>query len=516
MTSREPSRPVEAAAVPEGAAPGTGGNELGRAARGGAVTFVGAAASAAAGFTFSLLLARLFGATDAGVVLQAVALLTIGASLARLGLDTTAVWLLPRLRAEEPALIRPAVALMLSTATLGSLVVMVVWLGLRVVWPRAGAGDQVVRVVDALVLLLPLGVAMAVALACTRAFGQIVAFNLVDNVLVPVLRPGLLVVVHVLGGGVVLAALAWGLPWVAGLAAVAYVLVRCLARTTPPGGWRRADRSLRRRVSGYAAPRAFAQAMEQSLIWLDVLLVGVIAGSAAAGVYGSAARFVAAGVIVATALRIVVAPRFSALLAQGRTSEVARLYVVTARWILLLGSPVHLTLAVFAPTVLAWLGPEFTDGAAALTVLCAGSVVVLAAGNVQALLLMSGGSAAGAFNKAVVLVVNVVGNVLLVPRWGIEAAAAVWAASMVLDTVLASYQVHRLTGIALAWGSVLRVGVGVLVCVGGPLYATGLVLGQGTVPLVIGIALGAVGLLAYTVADRRLLHLHELRSLVGR
>lgn len=497
----------------------TSSTELGRAARGGAITFVGAATSAAAGFAFSLLLARLYGATDAGVVLQAVALVTIGASLARLGLDTTAVWLLPRLRTEDPGLVRPAVTLMLIVSTFGSFAVFLLWLVLRAPWPRGDGGDLVVQVVDALVLLLPLGVAMTVALACTRAFGRIVAFNLVDNVLVPLLRPVLLVVVHLLGGGVLLAALAWGVPWAAGLAAVAVVLVGCVATldpVDPAAPPRRADQALRRRVLGYAAPRAFAQAMEQSIIWLDVLLVGVIAGSAAAGVYGSAARFVAAGVVVATALRIVVAPRFSALLARGRTAEVGQLYVVTARWILLLGSPVHLTLAVFAPTVLGWLGPEFTDGATALAILCAGSVVVLAAGNVQALLLMSGGSGVGALNKAVVLVVNVVGNLLLVPRWGIEAAAAVWAFSMVLDTVLASVQVRRLTGIALAWLSVLRVGAAVLGFVGFPLYATSQLLGQGNGSLVLGIMLGGLGLLAYCVLDRRLLHLHELRGLVRR
>lgn len=492
--------------------------ELTRAARGGAVTFVGAGVSAACGFGFSLLLARFHGAGDAGVVLQALALMTIGASVARLGMDTTAVWLVPRLRTEDPAAVRPAVAHLLACGLVGAALVALSWfVVLRPFWPTDAGGADVVRVVDVLVPLLPAIVVVAIGLGCSRAFGRILAFNLVDNIMVPVLRPVGLVVVHLLSGGVVAAALAWGLPWIAGAVVVAWVLHGCLA------GLRGLPRpapvdlaALRRRIRAYAGPRAFAQAMEQSIIWLDVLLVGVIAGSVAAGVYGSAARFVAAGVVVATALRIVVAPRFSALLAQGRTDDVARLYAVTARWILLFGAPVYLSLAVFAPTVLDWLGEGFGSGRTAMVVLCLGSVVVLAAGNVQALLLMSGRSGLGAVNKAVVLVVNVVGNVALVPVWGIEAAAGVWAASMVLDTVLASVQVRRATGIALAWGSVLRVGASVLVAVGGPLLAVAVFVGQGNAPLVLGIALGAVGMAVYCAIDRRLLHLDDLLGMVRR
>lgn len=493
-------------------------SEVGRAARGGALTLVGTACSAAFGFAFSLLLARLWGASDAGVVLQAIALFTIALSLARLGMDTTAVWLLPRLRRTAPEQVPAAIAFLLTCAAAAGALLAAGWWGVRGLWPT---GAAVVDVVDAISWTLPLAAVAAVGLACTRAFGGIVAFNAIDNLSTPILRPVLLMSGHLIGVGAVGAALGWAVPTVLASVAVTVVLHRAITRlrgtlapdvSTPrwpaPG--------LRRQIVGYSMPRTFASAMEQSVIWIDVLLVGVIAGSAAAGVYGSAARFVAAGVIVATAVRIVVAPRFSALLGEGRTDDVASLYAVTARWILLFGAPVYLTLAIFAPTVLSWLGDDFASGARAMVILCLGSLVVLAAGNVQALLLMSGRSGLGAINKAVVVVVNVVGNLLLVPVWGIEAAAAVWAASMLLDTVLASVQVSRATGIVLAWGSVLRVGLAVAVCVAGPGVAIALLWGQGTAPLLTGIAVGGVLLLGYAALDRRLLHFDQLATLTKR
>lgn len=493
-------------------------SELGRAARGGAITFVGAASSAGLGFAFSLLLARLFGPTDAGIVLQTVALFAIAVSVARLGTDTTAVWLLPRLRAQTPELVPAAITLLLTATAVAGTALAASWYAVGALWAADGT---VARVVDAVAWLLPVASGLAVALACTRAFGGIVAFNLVDNVLVPALRPAALVVAHLLGAAALGAALGWALPVALGAGAIGIVLhrhVRRLRRQLPSGtvAPRWPDRPLRRTVAAYALPRTFAAAMEQSIVWVGVLLVGVLIDDAAAGVYGSAARFVAAGVVVATALRIVIAPRFSALLAQGRTADVGQLYVVTARWILLFGAPVYLTLAFFAPTVLAWLGDGFASGVRAMTILCVGSVVVLAAGNVQALLLMSGRSGLGALNKAVVLVVNVLGMVLLVPRGGIEAAAGVWAVSMLLDTVLASVQVRRATGIALSWTSVARVGLAVAACVALPAWLVTAFWGQGVGPLLVSIACGAVLLVGYLLLDRRTLHLDDLTAMVRR
>lgn len=482
------------------------------------MTFVGAASSAGLGFLFSLLLARLFGPTDAGVVLQTVALFAIAVSVARLGTDTTAVWLLPRLRTHTPELVPAAITLLLSATAVAGTVLAASWYAVGAVTPSGGTVSQVV---DAVAWLLPVASGMAVALACTRAFGGIVAFNLVDNVLVPALRPVALVAAHLLGAAALGAALGWALPVAVGAGAIGFVLhrhVRRLRQQLPSAAVapRWPDRQLRRTVAAYALPRTFAAAMEQSIVWVGVLLVGLLLDDAAAGVYGSAARFVAAGVVVATALRIVIAPRFSALLAEGRTADVGELYVVTARWILLFGAPVYLTLAFFAPTVLGWLGDGFASGVQAMTILCVGSIVVLAAGNVQALLLMSGRSGLGALNKAAVLAVNVLGMVLLVPRGGIEAAAAVWAASMLLDTVLASLQVRRATGIALSWASVARVGLAVTACVALPAWLVTELWGQGAVPLLASIACGAALLLGYLLLDRRTLHLADLVSMVRR
>lgn len=494
-----------------GERPPTTTNELGDAARRGAATFVGAALSAALGFAFNVLLAREFGASGSGIVLQAIAVFTIALSLAKLGLDTTAVWLLPRLRSTEPEKLQEALLALLGIAAVVGSLSVGTWFALLPFLPRAGYGSDVVSTISLAILFLPAASIMTVSLAATRAFGGVVAFNAIGNVAVPAMRPAMLLIAVALGSGTAVATFAWSLPWAIGCLAALGVLM-LMARADAPDDFRVSmpSRAIVRRILAYSLPRTLASALEQTLIWLDVLIVGIVLGAAAAGIYGSAARFVSVGVLVATALRIVVAPRFSALLAQGKHSAVESLYSSTARWILLFGAPAYILLAVFAPTVLGWLGTEFEAGALSMVILSLGSIIMLAAGNVQSLLLMAGRSGWGAFNKAVVLGLNVAGNLAVLPVLGISGAACVWVICVLVDTTLAGYQVRRATGISLELRPTLRVACAVALFAGAPALATEAVLGQGEISLGLATLLVGLGLLVYSYLDSRRLNLDEL------
>ncbi len=55
------------------------------------------------------------------MVLQTIAAFMIGLSLARLGMDTTAVWIVPRLKTESPELVRGACTGMVLSAGVAGL-----------------------------------------------------------------------------------------------------------------------------------------------------------------------------------------------------------------------------------------------------------------------------------------------------------------------------------------------------------------------------------------------------------
>jgi len=487
----------------------TAAEETRQLARGGGISLLGSATSAVMGFVLTVVLARTLGDSGSGVVLQAIAVFTIVLSFARAGLDSAAVWMLPRLVTRDPSRIRGTLLWMLAVTTAaGVLCALIVELAAPLL---DAAVVDAVRVAG---WFLPAGALVLVALAATRGLGGVAPYALVGSVALPTARPLFVGIAAALGASLALVTLAWALPLplalVAALAVLRVQVVRHEGGTRGP--WR-IDKPVRRELLGYAWPRTLSAGLEQSIIWLDVLIVGIIAGTAAAGVYGGASRFVAAGLIIDSALRIVVSSRFSALLYENRIEDVQALYRTAATWLVLFGAPIYLLLGVFAPVVLRLLGPGFEQGSTALAILCAGAVLTFAAGNIHSVLLMSGRSGWGAFNKAVVLALNIAGNVLLVPVLGIAGAALVWSLSMVIDAALAAIEVRVLLGIRLGFGSAAYALLVPLVSVGLPAIGARLLLGETLLALCVGGALGVILFAGWCLLDRRRLNIHSLLAL---
>lgn len=430
-------------------------------ARSGLTSFVGSLINAGMGFALTLVLARTMGDAGSGVIWQAIGIFSIVLSVSRFGMDSSAIWIFPRLRVSDPAKARGAFVYQLAVS--GSFgVVCSAALSIAIPLIRNAGDPNLVKVTDALsplVWFIPVASMMLVCLSITRGLGGVRTFVLVGNIGLPVARPLLVGIVAVSGGTIVAVSVAWAAPLLPALMAallVAWWQIRRLesaAHSTPV--WR-VSPDLRKKITLYALPRTLSSVLEQGLLWIDVVLVGAIAGSAAAGIYSGASRFVAAGLIIDSALRVVVSPKFSELIHTEQLQELETLYRLASRWLVLLSTPIYVMLAVFAPVALSWLGPEFVEGSRALGILAVGAILTFLAGNIHSVLLMSGHSGWAAINKIVVLVINVVGSLLLIPVWGIEGAAISWAASMLIDAVLAAIEVRILVGIHPRLNTVLQ------------------------------------------------------------
>lgn len=493
----------------------TSAGGMGSVARGGAFALAGSVVSAVMGLLLVVVLGRTLGTAGAGVVFQAIAAFTIAMSLARFGLDTTAVWLLPRLRTEAPHLMRAAVVRLLAPAfAMGVLGAGALLLLSRLV----GADNDLLA--DSLVGMawaLPLAGVALVGLAATRALGGVRTFVTVQNIAIPTARPVLAWAVTLAGGGAVAVAVSWvaPLPLAAGVALL--ILARQLRRVlgdTEDLGSPEPGASLNRRIWGYTAPRAVSAVLEESMRWLDVLLVGLLAGPSAAGLYGAATRFTNAGMILSTSLRIVVAPMYSRHLGAKDLRAADGLYSVTTIWIIAFSVPIYLVLALFGGSMIGLLGQDFREGAPALGILAGGMAMVLTAGNIQSVLLMSGHSSLAALNKLAAVAVNVTLLFLLVPPLGIVGAALAWVAGMVIDTVLAITQVHRKVGVRPLPRAVLAVLATTVLTFGTPALILRLSIGDTVTAMLSGAALGVVCLVIVMWRAPRLFQLADLASII--
>lgn len=483
-------------------------------ARGGSLSFVGSACSALLGFVLTIVITQLMGAEGAGVIFQATGVFAVVLAFAKVGLDSTAIYLLPRVRLDDVGRIRSTImAFLLIAGVISVSFAVALQLVAPVLWP--GSDNPVSASVRALAVFIPFGAVVIIAAAILRALGSVKEYVLVSNIAIPALRPPLVAIAAVATGSVVVVSVAWALP-LALMVLVVAVMIAGHVRREESGTPGRVlpSRDQLRQIVGFAAPRTASAGLEQAIIWVDVLIIGWLLSDEAAGIYGGAARFIQAGLIVDAALRVVVSPRFSSLLHQGKTGATRDLYVTATIWLVLIASPIYVLLAVFSPVFLGLLGPDFSQGSTALTILAVGIMVTFLAGNIHSLLIMSGRSGWAAINKVIVLAINVVGNLIVVPEWGIEGAAAVWAFSMLFDACLAAWEVHYFLGIRAPLWEVTRPLVLVLAtCAVPALIILGL-WGSSVGTLLLAAAVGAVLFLCACWFARRSLRLENLMSML--
>jgi O-antigen/teichoic acid export membrane protein len=498
--------------------PGTAGGTV--TLRRGAATFVGSVTAAASGFALAVAVGRGLGAAGAGVFFAIVALFTIASTVLKLGTDTALLWRLPRLLDEgRVGELRPTVLLALLSSTVASVTAVVALVALAdVVALRLGDStgsldvrSQVLWAAAALVFMAP----MTVLVAATRGLGLVKPFVLIQNIGLPLGRLVAVVAVLVLGAGGVAVMAAWSVPVMLAFVLAAYLLareVRSVLRSVAPRAPARPLHVLATELRIFAAPRGVTASIEVVLVAVNTLVVGMLHGPAAAGAFGALSRFVTSGALAEQAVRILVAPRFSALLAAGELRSTARLHAVTTPWIAIVSVPIFSTLAAGAPVTLSLFGPGFETGAGALAVLSVTMCISQLAGNVQTILLMSGRSDLQLIDKVAAVVVLFALDLALIPRWGLMGAAIAWSASILVDTAMAVAQVRWLVGVGLRSRVLPKVLIASIVAFAVPTVVLVRTIDGGLPGLAAALMIGAAGYLPLLWLWRRQLHLTGLAS----
>lgn len=447
------------------------GKRLGRESL---LTFGGITVNAALAFVVTWLIGSGLGATATGEFFQLTSWFMIATSVVGLGADTGLMRALSRqkslgevrlLRSTVRTAVLPvlAVGALLGATTFAVAPVLGSWMGLD------ADGVDTLRILA--LALLP-GALIGVLLGGSRGLGRISTYTLIQNLLIPVLRLAAVAAAVVWIGSAWAAVWAWAAPLLLAAALAAFALRRQISRDAPaPAALDRVESVAQRRAFwAFSLPRGGAVILERALDWADVLIVIALLGPAAGGVYGVVTRIVQAGSMLEAAMRIVLGPRMSSAVAQGRTGEARSLFRRVTSLLILSSWPFYIAVAVFAPDLLGLFGEPFREGTTALVVLAIAMGLRNTGGALQTVLLMAGRSTSQLMNKAVQLTVLIVLCLVLVPMWGIVGAAVAYAAGVVVDTLLAGIQVHRAVGVRADAREVVRSGaLPVLMVLGGAL-----------------------------------------------
>ena len=446
--------------------------ELRAVARGGTLNLAGFVVAGVLGFVLAIVITRGLGAAGAGVVFGALAVFSIGANVAELGADTGAVRFISRARAlDRTGEIRRILTVALVPAALaGAIAGFAMWAGADrlaewFVGDRQVEGAAFIR---ALAPFLPFATMATVALAATRGFGTMVPFVAIDSVLTPALKPLLVGTLLAAGLGTTAVATGWGVPEAVACAAAIAALAGLVRQIGPSASApARSVGAVARSFWRFSAPRGLAAAFQVTVLWIDVLLLGIFRPTAEVGVYAAASRAVMVGTFALQAVRLAIAPQIASLLAREDRDGAQTLYQTATWWLIAVSWPLFLTLACFAPLLLQVFGTSFTSGQGALAILSVAMLVNLGTGNVTVVLLMGGKSSWNLVNTAVAIVLNVGLNLLLIPRFGMEGAAVAWAVSIVVDNLMALAEVWWFLGMRPFGRGYAVVVAAALGCVGG-------------------------------------------------
>ncbi|MEU1589900.1 lipopolysaccharide biosynthesis protein [Micromonospora sp. NPDC005710] len=488
--------------------PSDGSSETRRSARTGLAGLAGAATNGLFGFLLAVVITRSYGTVGSGAFFAAIGVVTVTAAICTLGAETGLIWTLPRRRVGRggdaarvlPVALLPPLAVAIVVAVGGVLAADA--LAPRLLDGRGGADTALLVVSFATV---PLVVAMTLLLAVLRCVRPIRAYIGVQSVLVPVARPLLVGVAAVASGGVLAGMVGWVVP-------AAIAVLACLLLVTGPLGVGRGSALRPERADWstfwrFALPRAASAAIDASAVWVGVLLTSVLAGQAAAGVFGAVGRYILAGQLAMQGLRVAVSPQLSRLLGAGERAAAAAVHRQMTTWALALSWPVYLLLAVFGLAFLQLFGPGFTAGATAITVLAVAMLVNTGVGNVQTLLLMSGRSGLHLVATVAGLGVTVSLGLVLIPQHGVTGAATAWAAGIVTENLISFVCARVVIGQPLVDAALARAAAAVVVTVGVAALSGVLIGGRGIAGLVVALVVlvtGCVGLLTVPAVRRRI------------
>jgi O-antigen/teichoic acid export membrane protein len=199
----------------------------------------------------------------------------------------------------------------------------------------------------------------------------------------------------------------------------------------------------------FSLPVAFGGVLYGFAERVDILMIGLYRPEADVGFYAAASALARVQIVLAAAM----IPVFSTLGAEaaGRDDrdEITRLMRLACRWMLILALPVAVATMLFARGALSLLfGPEYEVAAPTLRWLVAAYLIPTLAGPVGLFLDSLGKTHWSLANMIVRTGLNVLLNLVFIPRWGIVGAAFATTAALWISVVLYRTQLAGLVSLA--------------------------------------------------------------------
>jgi O-antigen/teichoic acid export membrane protein len=188
-------------------------------------------------------------------------------------------------------------------------------------------------------------------------------------------------------------------------------------------------------ILSISLPMLLSNSMNLTMRWMDTIMLGVFRTEHEVAVYTVALKVAGVTSMILMAINAIATPKFAELYWKNDLQGLRRIVRQSTKIVFWVSLPVLLVIVVFSSFILTFFGKEFTEGCFALLVLACGQFINASSGSVASLLQMTERHKAFQNIMIVGTLLNVILNLLLIPRYGINGAAVATATSVVFSNL---------------------------------------------------------------------------------
>lgn len=383
----------------------------------GAILFIGTFLEIGLSFAAKLLVARQLTSFSYGEVAVGLTVLTLGALVTRLGLHTGIARIAPRYEGRRRRGVYVSAFVLQLVGSL--LLAMSLFVGADAVASVLN-NRALAPVLQIIAFGIPARPLMELSIAGTQAEGRSGPRVVVQNIVHPLVRITLVVVVVVFGATPVVVAVAYvAADWIA--AGVAFWFVA--------GSTSLLDRSLGwepsyLELTQFSVPLMLSTGMEFLIRNTDNLMIQFFMTSADLGTYDIAYTLGQTLTIALGAFGFLFLPSVSSLHANQEWEQISHLYQLVTKWVVFITLPGFLAMFFFSELVIEiTFGSQYLSGATALMIIALTYTIRAVMGPNLGLLSAVGDTRFILRANVLMAIVNMSLNIALIPRFGIVGAA---------------------------------------------------------------------------------------------
>jgi O-antigen/teichoic acid export membrane protein len=467
-------------------------------AKGGATQIVGQVTQRSLSFFFTFVAARILGPAAYGLYRQVSQILAISGQLGLAGFNYASMRFISLARATgDPGGVRGAARVGLSATTTLSLIVCGVLV--LAAEPLASLFVESESDIAELANLLRIGAAyvpffalMQVLRYCTQAYKTMVPSVLVGNIIQPLVRFVLGVVLLLAGFGVAGAVTSLTVSIIVAAAVGAWYFNRMLTREerlTP-------SHSQPAAMVRFALPQGGSSLLGVQNLGLGIIILGIVSSNRAVGLFAIALALQGPGTVFLGGIVNIWAPVVSELHALGEIERLDSLYKTINRWIATFSFPVFAAL-MLEPDLFAWIGGgvKGLDAAPAVAILAAGNIFYTGTGPTGYVISMTGHPGVNFVNSVVAVALYAGLGFWIVPDHGIVGMAIVDSVVTALVNIARVVEAKILVGVQPFGRSFLKP-IAATIVGAAVLLLWRLVPGEGRLIEIVGVVVAAIAYLA--------------------